>query len=64
MSPGIREQANETFQNKNTTSESRLTGYFYSEIIFVLSHGVLTDVKIKVTKKDDWISLYNVRWMS
>ena len=50
-SQGIKEQANESFQNSYTTSKSRLTGYFCSETIFNLSHRVLTDAEIKLLEK-------------
>ena len=42
---------NESFQYSYTTSESRLTGYFCSEIIFSFSNRVLTDAEIKVLEK-------------
>ena len=50
-SQGIKEQANESYQNSYTTSKSRLTGYFCSETIFNLSHRVLTDAEIKLLEK-------------
>ena len=50
-SQGIKEQANESYQNSCTTSKSRLTGYFCSETIFNLSHRVLTDAEIKLLEK-------------
>ena len=50
-SQGIKEEVNESFQKSYTTSESRLTGCFCSETIFILSHSVLTDAEIKVSEK-------------
>ena len=60
-SQGIKEQANESYQNSYTTSKSRLTGYFCSETIFNLSHRVLTDAEIKLLEKDWILLLYNGR---
>ena len=37
--------------NVNVTSESRIFGYFCSDIVFNLSHRVLTETEIKVLEK-------------
>ena len=46
-----KEQVNNFFQKSRITSESRLTGYIWSETIFSLSHSVLTDAEIKILEK-------------
>ena len=50
-SQSIKKQVNESFQNGCKTSESRLIAYFCLEIMFSLSHHMLTDAEIEVLEK-------------
>ena len=47
----MKKQFDKCFQNSYTAPESRLTRYFFSETIFILSHLVLADTEIEVLEK-------------